>query len=96
MLQGKSSQKSGSLTKKSELKKTPVFGIIEVLKPLTKKGVCTSMITHFDSFEKTEIKFASAISELHIGKILKKVNILKASGHSPFEVFQFLLLLVFQ
>lgn len=54
------------------------------------------MITHFDSFEKTEIKFANAISELHIGKILKKANIRKACGHSAFEVFQFLLLLVFQ
>lgn len=54
------------------------------------------MIYHFNSVENTKNSFSHAISELHLGKLLRKVGITKNCGHSAFEVFQFLLLLVFQ
>ena len=46
--------------------------------------------------ENTQNRFSKAISELHIGKLLRKSNITKNCGVSAYEVFQFLLLLVFQ
>ena len=46
--------------------------------------------------ENTQNKFSKAISELQIGKLLRKSNITKNCGVSAYEVFQFLLLLVFQ
>lgn len=54
-------------------------------------------------YQNTEIEntqnenhFADAIKELQIGKIMRKSNIAKSCGISAYEVFQFLLLLVFQ
>ncbi|MBO5596982.1 MAG: transposase [Oribacterium sp.] len=44
----------------------------------------------------TEYAFGSAIKELGISALLKKANVRKEKGCSVFEVFQFLLLLVFQ
>lgn len=46
--------------------------------------------------ENTQNRFSYAIRELQIGKMLRKANITKACGISAYEVFQFLLLLVFQ
>lgn len=46
--------------------------------------------------ENTQNQFSNAIKELQIGKLLRKSNITKSCGVSAFEVFQFLLLLVFQ
>ena len=58
------------------------------------------MITQNDNFinKKTEIvgDFGEAIHDLQISKLLKKSNIKGKSGKSFFDVFQFLLLLVFQ
>lgn len=58
------------------------------------------MINQNDDFEnpKTEVqcKFGDAIRELQISKLLIKSNIKGKSGKSFYEVFQFLLLLVFQ
>ena len=44
----------------------------------------------------TQNKFANAMKELQIGKLLRKSNIIKSCGIPAYEVFQFLLLLVFQ
>lgn len=46
--------------------------------------------------ENTQNKFSYAIKELELGKLLRKSNITKNCGIPAFEVFQFLLLLVFQ
>lgn len=46
--------------------------------------------------ENTQNRFSKAISELQIGKLLRKSNITKNCGVSAYEVFRFLLLLVFQ
>lgn len=46
--------------------------------------------------ENTQNKFSHAIKELKIGKLLRQSNITKSCGIPAFEVFQFLLLLVFQ
>lgn len=58
------------------------------------------MINQKVNFEnpETEIKceFGEAIRELQISKLLTKSNIKGKSGKSFYEVFQFLLLLVFQ
>lgn len=58
------------------------------------------MINHNDDFEKQECKiqceFGDAIRELQISKLLTQSNIKGKSGKSFYEVFQFLLLLVFQ
>lgn len=54
------------------------------------------MINHMNQNENTQNKFADAVKELQIGKLLRKSNITKSCGVSAFEVFQFLLLLVFQ
>ena len=54
------------------------------------------MINQNTQTENTQNKFSKAISELQIGKLLRKSNITKSCGVSAYEVFQFLLLLVFQ
>ena len=54
------------------------------------------MIYQNNSFENTENQFSKTIKELQIGKLLRKSNIRKSCGVPAFEVFQFLLLLVFQ
>ncbi len=46
--------------------------------------------------ENTRNQFSNAIKELQCGKLLRKANITKSCGVPAFEVFQFLLLLVFQ
>ncbi len=46
--------------------------------------------------ENTQNQFSNAIKELHLGKLLRKANITKNCGVPAYEVFQFLLLLVFQ
>ena len=54
------------------------------------------MIYQINDFENTSRTFSSAIKELQIAKILRKSNVVKSCGVSAYEVFQFLLLLVFQ
>ena len=58
------------------------------------------MIYHNTDFEKQEKEincaFGDAIRELQVSRILKQSNIKGKSGKSFFDVFQFLLLLVFQ
>ena len=54
------------------------------------------MINQMNQNENTQNKFFCAIKELEIGKLMRKSNITKNCGVSAFEVFQFLLLLVFQ
>ena len=54
------------------------------------------MINQMNQNENTQNKFSYAIKELEIGKLMRKSNITKNCGISAFEVFQFLLLLVFQ
>ena len=56
------------------------------------------MINHTDGNNNPEIqyKFGDAIRELGICRLLKESNIRKKKGGSVYEIFQFLLLLVFQ
>lgn len=54
------------------------------------------MINQMNQNENTQNKFSYAIKELKIGKLLRQSNITKNCGVPAFEVFQFLLLLVFQ
>jgi len=54
------------------------------------------MINQMNSNDHTPNKFSYALKELQIGKLLRKSNITKSCGISAYEVFQFLLLLVFQ
>ena len=54
------------------------------------------MINQMSQNENTQNQFSCAIRELQIGKLLRKANITKSCGVSAYEVFQFLLLLVFQ
>ena len=54
------------------------------------------MINQMSQNENTQNQFSCAIRELQIGKMLRKANITKSCGISSYEVFQFLLLLVFQ
>ncbi len=54
------------------------------------------MINQMNQNNHTQNQFSNAIKELQIGKLLRKSNITKTCGISAFEVFQFLLLLVFQ
>lgn len=46
--------------------------------------------------ENTQNQFSNAVKELQCGKLLCKANITKNCGIPAFEIFQFLLLLVFQ
>lgn len=54
------------------------------------------MIYQNEQNENTQNKFFYTIKELEIGKLMRKSNITKNCGISAFEIFQFLLLLVFQ
>ena len=54
------------------------------------------MIYQNDKNENTQNQFSNALKELKIGKLLRNSNITKSCGVSAYEVFQFLLLLVFQ
>ena len=54
------------------------------------------MINQMNENENTQNKFSYTIKELKIGKLLRQSNITKNCGVPAFEVFQFLLLLVFQ
>ena len=54
------------------------------------------MIYQNDKKENTQNQFSNALKELQIGKLLRKSNITKSCGIPVLEVFQFLLLLVFQ
>lgn len=54
------------------------------------------MINQMTQNENTQNQFSNAIKELRIGKLLHIANIKKSCGVSAYEVFQFLLLLVFQ
>ena len=54
------------------------------------------MINQMNQNYHTPNKFSDAIKELQIGKLMRKSNITKSCGISAYEVFQFLLLLVFQ
>ena len=54
------------------------------------------MINQMNQNENTQNQFSNAIRELQIGKLLRTANITKSCGISAYEVFQFLLLLVFQ
>ena len=54
------------------------------------------MIYQNTQTENTQNRFSNAIRELQLGKLLRKANITKNCGVSAYEVFQFLLLLVFQ
>lgn len=54
------------------------------------------MIYQNTETENTQNRFSQAISELKLGKLLRKSNITKNCGVPAYEVFQFLLLLVFQ
>ncbi len=54
------------------------------------------MITQNTKKEKTFCEFSHAIKKLNIAKLLRSSNIVKSCGVPAFQVFQFLLLLVFQ
>lgn len=54
------------------------------------------MINQNAGFENTQNQFSNAFKELQLGKLLRKANITKNCGIPVYEVFQFLLLLVFQ
>ena len=54
------------------------------------------MIYQMSQNEQTQNRFSDAVKELQIGNLLRKSNISKSCGISAYEVFQFLLLLVFQ
>jgi hypothetical protein len=54
------------------------------------------MIYQNNTNENTQNLFSNTIKELQLGKLLRKSNITKSCGVSAFEVFQFLLLLVFR
>lgn len=54
------------------------------------------MINQINQNENTQNAFSCAIMELQIGMLLRQSNINIGCGVPAFEVFQFLLLLVFQ
>ncbi|SHK01210.1 Transposase DDE domain-containing protein [Hathewaya proteolytica DSM 3090] len=54
------------------------------------------MINQMSQNGHTPNAFSNAFKEIEIGKLMRKSNITKACGISAYEVFQFLLLLVFQ
>ena len=54
------------------------------------------MINQMNQNDHTQNTFSNAFKELQIGKLMRESNIKKSKGISAYEVFQFLLLLVFQ
>jgi hypothetical protein len=71
------------------------YNKITTINKYTKKGA-NLMIYQNSSIENTQNQFSDTIKELKIAKLLRKSNVTKSCGISAFEVFQFLLLLVFQ
>ena len=59
-------------------------------------GVSVNGLVRRTQITLIENQFSNAIRELQLGKLLRKANITKNCGISAYEVFQFLLLLVFQ
>ena len=53
------------------------------------------MINQMNANDHTENQFFHALKELQIAKLRHKSNITKSCGASAYEVFQFLLLLIF-
>ena len=74
----------------------PNFDIIRLPHPNQPKRGANLMIYQNDDFENTQNKIFLAIKKLQLGELLRKANIKKSCGVSAFEVFKFLLLLVFQ
>ena len=56
----------------------------------------TEKQTKVNTENTVECQFGNAIKELKISKLLRESNIRKKKGGSVFDIFQFLLLLVFQ
>jgi hypothetical protein len=54
------------------------------------------MIDQNNQNDNTQNEFSNAIKKLKIGSLLRKSNITKAQGVSAFEIFQFILLLVYR
>jgi hypothetical protein len=54
------------------------------------------MLNQNDQNDNTQNEFSDAIKQLNIGKLLRNSNVTKSQGVSAFEVFQFILLLVFR
>ncbi len=54
------------------------------------------MINQNTETDYTPIEFSAVVKKLQIGKLLRKSNITKNCGIPAYEIFQFLLLLVFQ
>ncbi len=54
------------------------------------------MIYQNNQNDHTENQFFHALKELQIARLIRKSNIMKSCGVSAYEVFRFLLLLVFQ
>ena len=54
------------------------------------------MIYQNTQTENTQNQYSNAVRELQLGKLLRKANITKNCGIAAYEVFRFLLLLVFQ
>ena len=54
------------------------------------------MIYHSDKNENPQNLFSETIRELQLGRLLRRSNLTKSFGIPAYEVFQFLLLLVFQ
>lgn len=71
------------------------YNKITTINKYAKKGA-NLMIYKNSSIENTQNQLSNAIKELKIGKLLRTSNVTKSCGIPAFEVFQFLLLLVFQ
>lgn len=54
------------------------------------------MINYNDHFDHTENQFFTAMKELKLGMLLRQSNVTKSCGIPASQVFEFLLLLVFQ
>lgn len=78
------------------MKIAPNFDIIRLPHQKQPKRGANLMIYQNNDFENTQNKIFLAIKKLQFGELLRKANIKKSCGISAFEVFRFLLLLVFQ
>ena len=79
-----------------DIKTAPKICYNKVTTTNTNQKGADFMIYQNNKNEHTSNKFSEAIKELQIGKLLRQSNIVKSYGVSAYEVFQFLLLLVFQ
>ena len=78
------------------LKKHLIFGIIRLPhQTYQNRRGANLMINQMNQNENTQNEFSYAIKELKLGKLLRQSNITKSCGVPAFEVFQFLLFLVF-